>query len=303
MGDGADDLAIGSTTLGTRVISVTTGATLAAIPATGPIDDAGDHNGDGVPDILIGGKLYSGAGALLLDLGWPYVRTGPDFDGDGITDFVAGEPTFDDNRGRAAILSGADASVLTILIEGSAADDYAGHEVDVVGDINGDGSAELIVGAPFAGELDQGAAHLVAGYCRPAPTNYCVGAPNSAGGGAEMGFEGSWNLSGAGFALVAEACPPNHFGLFFYSTTQAQSPFGNGWLCVAPAFYRLWPAVDTGSFGRVVRSLDFDEPPLASGAGMAAPGVTLNFQFWFRDVPAGGAFFNLSDGLSVTFCP
>ena len=32
-------------------------------------------------------------------------------------------------------------------------------------------------------------------------------------------------------------------------------------------------------------------------------GSTWNFSAWFRDPAAGGAFFNLSDGLEVTFGP
>jgi hypothetical protein len=37
--------------------------------------------------------------------------------------------------------------------------------------------------------------------------------------------------------------------------------------------------------------------------GLVAPGSTWYFQAWFRDPAAGGAAFNLSDGLAVTFCP
>jgi hypothetical protein len=31
-------------------------------------------------------------------------------------------------------------------------------------------------------------------------------------------------------------------------------------------------------------------------------GETWNFQFWYRDKPFGGADYNFSDGLTVTFC-
>jgi len=42
-------------------------------------------------------------------------------------------------------------------------------------------------------------------------------------------------------------------------------------------------------------------PP--SPAGQLTAGATWNFQGWFRDPPAGGAFFDLSDGYSITFVP
>ena len=32
-------------------------------------------------------------------------------------------------------------------------------------------------------------------------------------------------------------------------------------------------------------------------------GETWNFQFWYRDPSAGGAGFNFTDALSITFCP
>ncbi len=45
-------------------------------------------------------------------------------------------------------------------------------------------------------------------------------------------------------------------------------------------------------------------PPAPSGQVTA--GSTWNYQFWYRDPPGGGggpAGFNLSNGMSITFCP
>jgi hypothetical protein len=47
--------------------------------------------------------------------------------------------------------------------------------------------------------------------------------------------------------------------------------------------------------------LDNTSPP--SAATQITAGSTWNFQAWFRDPAAGGAFFNLSDGLNLTFAP
>jgi hypothetical protein len=38
-------------------------------------------------------------------------------------------------------------------------------------------------------------------------------------------------------------------------------------------------------------------------SGAFTPGSVWNFQAWFRDPVAGGANFDLSDGLEVTFGP
>jgi hypothetical protein len=48
----------------------------------------------------------------------------------------------------------------------------------------------------------------------------------------------------------------------------------------------------------LTRALDLTAPPLA---GNLVPGSTWYAQAWFRDPPAGGAYFNLSSALSITF--
>ena len=47
--------------------------------------------------------------------------------------------------------------------------------------------------------------------------------------------------------------------------------------------------------------MDFTSPPQPDAEITA--GSTWFFQFWFRDPAAGGAFFNLSNGLRAKFCP
>ena len=46
-------------------------------------------------------------------------------------------------------------------------------------------------------------------------------------------------------------------------------------------------------------ALDNQNPPSLNG--QISPGDTKWFQFWYRDPLGGGAFFNLSDALRVTF--
>ena len=83
-------------------------------------------------------------------------------------------------------------------------------------------------------------------------------------------------------------------------------PFGDGLRCVgagALGTFRLDPVVLVGLDGRAVRPVDLTAPPAAGGPGAIQPGSSWSFQFWYRDPFAGGTGFNLSDGLTVLFCP
>lgn len=138
-------------------------------------------------------------------------------------------------------------------------------------------------------------ANLVLDACECTVTSYCVTSPNSAGAGAVMGHVGLPSLEG-GMTLLATGCPPSTQGLFFYGPQQTQVPLGNGQLCVTGGLLRL-PGIGASAGG--VAELDIDGSVLP----LVAPGSTWNFQFFYRDVPAGSAQLNLSDALSVTFCP
>jgi len=131
-------------------------------------------------------------------------------------------------------------------------------------------------------------------------TNYCASTPNSSGSAAKMSSAG-WESIEAGFlTLVAEPVPADQFGLFFFGPNQTQVPFGNGVRCVAgggQGLFRL-PVVKSDSGGRLSHDLDFQAPPAAT---TLVQGTTWNFQGWFRDPAAGGASFDSSDGLTITF--
>jgi hypothetical protein len=105
--------------------------------AGGAVSVAGDVDGDGFDDLLVGAYGYSGgsnAGAAYL---------------------VLGSPTPADLS-----LSAADARYT-----GEAADDYAGHSVSGARDVDGDGFDDLLVGAHYddAGGTKAGAAYLLVG--------------------------------------------------------------------------------------------------------------------------------------------
>jgi endonuclease/exonuclease/phosphatase family metal-dependent hydrolase len=136
------------------------------------------------------------------------------------------------------------------------------------------------------------------------PISYCAVAPNSTGSMARMRWVGAPSIAGNAFHLLVEDAVPGQFGLFFYGANATQQAFGNGWRCVGgQGIYRLLPPQLADSFGDVLRQLDFTQGPASGGAGRIQPGSTWRFQFWYRDPAAGGAHFNLSDGLAVQFCP
>ena len=134
-------------------------------------------------------------------------------------------------------------------------------------------------------------------------TNYCTSTPNSTGLPALISATGSASVSANDLSLHAQPVPALQNGVFFYGPIQTQVPFGNGFRCVgagATGIARL-PIENSGLAGVLEHDLDNTLPPTA--VTQITSGSTWNFQAWFRDPAGGGAFFNLSDGLSVTFAP
>ncbi len=140
------------------------------------------------------------------------------------------------------------------------------------------------------------------GGCTPDVTNYCTTSPNSVGSGAIMGWAGSTNVSDANLTLTAYGCPPSQFGIFFYGPNEASIVFGNGIRCVGGGTFRF-PPRQADFFGDIEYDVNFATAPAGSGSGQLTNGSTWKFQCWYRDPAAGGAGFNLSDGMSITFCP
>ena len=138
----------------------------------------------------------------------------------------------------------------------------------------------------------------VTGPATPPPN----GRTNSDGADAGRSFSSS-SVSGNDLTLRAEPVPAQQNGVFFYGPIQTQVPFGNGFRCVGAGgtgIARL-AIENSGPAGVLEHCLDNTMPPTA--ATQITVGSTWNFQAWYRDPAGGGAFFNLSDGLSVTFGP
>lgn len=88
-----------------------------------------------------------------------------DVDGDGVGDFVVGAPRYDAYRGEAYLVTAVSAGTSTLgtttaRFSGEAAGDRLGGAVDGAGDVNGDGAGDIVFGAEtadLAGDTSGGA--------------------------------------------------------------------------------------------------------------------------------------------------
>ncbi len=138
---------------------------------------------------------------------------------------------------------------------------------------------------------------LIAKHTPTAPSVYCTSLANSSGLSGSASHSGQPSMGAGALTIHSDQLPANTFGLYFYGPNQIDLPFGNGRRCVGGALVRFSP-VNTGPLGQVSQLIDNSALPASLQAGDQR-----NFQFWFRDVPGGGALFNTSDALAVTYAP
>ena len=337
-GDGFDDFIVGAwkentpqSQAGTaQVYSGLSGNLLYSFAAHDPVQflgvavaGAGDLNGDGFDDLVVGANMdsfltdrsgfvraFSGASGALMyqidgepgDLLGSSVSGGGDVDGDGFDDFIVGAPGSDPNgpaSGSARVYSGASGRLL-YTFQGGSAGDLFGTSVSGGMDVNQDGFADLLIGAPkdrTAGP-GWGAARVFSGG-QFVGTSYCESTPNSTGSAAQIYTLGSARLALNDLELRATPVPV-HIGLFYYGSTAVELPFGNGIRCVGGTVGRLPLTIALQNI--MITRVNYGNPPTPQT--QITVGSTWNFQAWFRDPFSGNVFaFNLSDARSITFLP
>ena len=127
-------------TTGVELSSLTSGSSTAGFVINGQaagevsgrsVSSAGDVNGDGLADLIVGADASDPSG--LSSAGRSYVVFGK-----------TGSTAID----LSSLTRGT--STAGFVVNGQCASDYSGYSVSSAGDVNGDGLADLIVGAHYA---------------------------------------------------------------------------------------------------------------------------------------------------------
>ncbi|MCP3975335.1 MAG: hypothetical protein GY720_12695, partial [bacterium] len=160
------------------------------------VGTAGDVNGDGYADVIVGAAYYGNgetnegrvyvyhgsATGLDTTANWTaesnqagaylgHVSTAGDVNGDGYADVIVGAEGYDNgeiNEGRAYVYHGSAQGLNDVAdwtVEGDQVDAHLGISVSTAGDVNGDGYADVIVGASWYsnGQTEEGRVYIYHG--------------------------------------------------------------------------------------------------------------------------------------------
>jgi hypothetical protein len=268
-GDGLDDIAIASP------FSDDNGYESGSVAVYGTQDPA-------MPIFVVDGEDGSRMGASLSRLG--------DVNGDGTPDLLVGWPghsiPFLGALGKATVHSGVDGTVLESVI-GAESDSLFGLDLARLGDLNGDGMDDYVVGAGLfdgiGSEMGQARVFLTG---TSIPDVYCTAKTNSQGCEPRIGFQGAPSLSvGNNFEVIAWDVLNKTPGILIHSFTPDSKPFLGGTLCIGTPIVRTEVQFSGGSTqgndctGRY--EFHFRQTYMAAHGFLAGKGVYC--QYWSRD--------------------
>ncbi|MCK6530045.1 FG-GAP-like repeat-containing protein [Myxococcota bacterium] len=294
---------------------------------------AGDVNGDGFGDVIVGAPDYDDGeadeGGAFVFLGsatglaatpdWTAsgeqagtkfgysVSSAGDVNGDGYADVVVGSPFFDvagnyggNNDGKAYLYLGSASGLSAVpawTAESAGVDAWFGHSVSAAGDVNGDGYGDVLVGAPYHNQTYnyEGRALLYTG----SPSGLSATPAWTVDSGAEdvhLGFSVSsaGDVNGDGYGDVVVGLPGNGWdnGSPGQAWVYLGSPSG---LAAGPAWTN-WVDQGQAQFGYSVASAGDVN---GDGYGDVVVGA---YAYGNGQTAEGGAFLYLGDpgGLSAT---
>ncbi|MCC7013665.1 MAG: FG-GAP repeat protein [Planctomycetes bacterium] len=298
----------------------------------------GDISQDGVSEVLAGVRAKGGNffgcqpwsevhvldganGALLrthTDL-YPCAAYGSsaacasDLDGDGNAEYVAGGPgqfLGQDNAEGLRVFGGAQGTILAEIASPNGAPmsfDAWGFAL-ASGDVNGDGLADLLVGAPFDDSSATNAGAVYVLTIVRGVTRYCASEANSLGCVPAIGGLGTPSAtSSSAFQVQATNVLNQKIGFCFYGQKPRQTPFQGGYMCIAPPTKRTPNQSSNGAAppaSDCSGALTFDfNARIQSGVDpQLVAGEEVFVQYWSRD-PADASTTNLTDALAFQIKP
>jgi hypothetical protein len=294
----------------------------------GKVSGLGDLNGDGFDDFIAGmtssdfagadlgaARVYSGidgstmftvAGTTAGSEFGSAVGDAGDVNGDGILDFIVGarlDTVMGLSAGSATVFSGFDASIIH-RFESTASGDQFGDTAVGMGDANGDGFDDLLVGAfGFDGAASDGGRVLVFSGMDTLGENICGPAVlNSTGLPGRLIAMGSNVAFDNDVTFLATDLPLMSNGIMVTSPDDIfiMNPGGSaGNLCIASTQIGRYAGnvLNSGTTGSVSLSVDLTQVPHPTTFQTVLAGDVRYWQYWFRD----GATSNFTDAVRITF--